>query len=547
MSKAKSPVTRRTFLKTSVAAAAGAASIPLSSNAAARSIIFPTQTAKYRRHNVTSTQGQRALMSYANAISEMLKLPASHPQNWFRNAFTHLMDCPHGNWWFYVWHRGYLGFFEETIRKYSNDDTFAIPYWDWTTLPEIPLSMFQGSLTPTDISFEPYTRNLAVFTSFIKQPLEAYWNTLSPAQRAQLNVRGYTSFDLMWNDVTGYVPNEDPNEPGFGVSGNMAYAITCGARYLTSDNRQLDDKTQFDVSPGIVCSGLRPIHFYNPDNVLSFTSAKTTSHNAKPEGPFSVLEGFPHNKVHNYIGGVGPLDPGPYGNMTNFLSPVDPIFFLHHSNMDRLWDVWTRKQQRNGQPWLPPQPELDQLSIEPFLFYINGGGQPVSPSVAGDYLNMSRFNYDYEPGFGEKECPDLVSETRSRVRGLVRANTAALTVPTDVIRKHLATPAAATLFAEVTIPHPAPGSPREFDVLVNAPAGVTEVGADSPYYAGTIAFFGSMAHAHGTAATFVVPLPKSPQAFQGVAAVNARVNIRIVPAHGRGKAPVLRALTIKSL
>jgi tyrosinase len=160
---------------------------------------------------------------------------------------------------------------------------------------------------------------------------------------------------------------------------------------------------------------------------------------------------------------------------------------------------------------------------------------------------MSRFNYDYEPGFGEKECPDLVSETRSRVRGLVRANTAALTVPTDVIRKHLATPAAATLFAEVTIPHPAPGSPREFDVLVNAPAGVTEVGADSPYYAGTIAFFGSMAHAHGTAATFVVPLPKSPQAFQGVAAVNARVNIRIVPAHGRGKAPVLRALTIKSL
>ena len=29
----------------------------------------------------------------------------------------------------------------------------------------------------------------------------------------------------------------------------------------------------------------------------------------------------------------------------DFLSPVDPIFFLHHANMDRLWDVWTRKQQ----------------------------------------------------------------------------------------------------------------------------------------------------------------------------------------------------------
>jgi tyrosinase len=42
----------------------------------------------------------------------MLNLPADHPQNWFRNAFVHLMDCPHGNWWFYVWHRGYLGYFE---------------------------------------------------------------------------------------------------------------------------------------------------------------------------------------------------------------------------------------------------------------------------------------------------------------------------------------------------------------------------------------------------------------------------------------------------
>ena len=33
----------------------------------------------------------------------------------------------------------------------------------------------------------------------------------------------------------------------------------------------------------------------------------------------------------------------------------------------------------------------------------------------------------------------------------------------------------------------------EFDVMVGAPD-VTQVSADSPYYAGTIAFFGSMMH-----------------------------------------------------
>jgi len=26
-------------------------------------------------------------------------------------------------------------------------------------------------------------------------------------------------------------------------------------------------------------------------------------------------------------------------HMTNFRSPLDPIFFLHHANIDRLWDV----------------------------------------------------------------------------------------------------------------------------------------------------------------------------------------------------------------
>ena len=127
MQSKKSPFTRRSFLKTSLTAAAGAASLPIASYA-----FTPPHTAKYIRYNVMSEGGKRALQSYAKAIQVMLSLPANNPQNWFRNAFVHLMDCPHGNWWFYVWHRGYLGYFEETIRSLSGDQTFAIPYWDWT-------------------------------------------------------------------------------------------------------------------------------------------------------------------------------------------------------------------------------------------------------------------------------------------------------------------------------------------------------------------------------------------------------------------------------
>jgi len=43
-----------------------------------------------------------------------------------------------------------------------------------------------------------------------------------------------------------------------------------------------------------------------------------------------ILEDGPHNPVHNIIGGV----------MSDMNSPDDPIFWLHHANIDRLWVAW---------------------------------------------------------------------------------------------------------------------------------------------------------------------------------------------------------------
>ncbi len=62
---------------------------------------------------------------YATAIRQMLKLDPRDARNWFRNAFIHTLDCPHMNWWFYVWHRGYLGYFEQTVRELSQNTSFA--------------------------------------------------------------------------------------------------------------------------------------------------------------------------------------------------------------------------------------------------------------------------------------------------------------------------------------------------------------------------------------------------------------------------------------
>lgn len=48
----------------------------------------------------------------------------------------------------------------------------------------------------------------------------------------------------------------------------------------------------------------------------------------------NLLEVGPHNQVHNEIGGPG-------GTMASIMiSPADPIFWLHHGNVDRLWSQW---------------------------------------------------------------------------------------------------------------------------------------------------------------------------------------------------------------
>jgi Common central domain of tyrosinase/Polyphenol oxidase middle domain len=57
-------------------------------------------------------------------------------------------------------------------------------------------------------------------------------------------------------------------------------------------------------------------------------------------GSLGVLERQPHNVIHNQLG-------GPSGNNCNgvWMSVIkcaanDPVFFMHHANIDRLWDVW---------------------------------------------------------------------------------------------------------------------------------------------------------------------------------------------------------------
>jgi tyrosinase len=57
--------------------------------------------------------------------------------------------------------------------------------------------------------------------------------------------------------------------------------------------------------------------------------------------PFQfALETGPHNAVHVAIG----------GDMNTPGSPADPIFYMHHANVDRLWYEWQKEHPEQNPP-----------------------------------------------------------------------------------------------------------------------------------------------------------------------------------------------------
>jgi tyrosinase len=91
-----------------------------------------------------------------------------------------------------------------------------------------------------------------------------------------------------------------------------------------------------------------PAEFTNPNgsNPLYIARVNTNVRQALTMAPFSStlinfprdtanafepnFEDMPHNPVHDLIGNW----------MADMQSPVDPIFWLHHANVDRLWVAW---------------------------------------------------------------------------------------------------------------------------------------------------------------------------------------------------------------
>jgi tyrosinase len=73
-------------------------------------------------------------------------------------------------------------------------------------------------------------------------------------------------------------------------------------------------------------------------------------------------------------------------------SPSDPLFFLHHCNIDRLWAQW--QTQNAGQNFAPASGGPQGHNLNDLMYPWDGTTTTLSARPA-DVLNISALSYDY--------------------------------------------------------------------------------------------------------------------------------------------------------
>ena len=111
----------------------------------------------------------------------------------------------------------------------------------------------------------------------------------------------------------------------------------------------------------------------------------------------SAVESSPHNVIHGDVGGAS-------GWMSYIdMAAQDPIFYLHHSNIDRLWDLWLA--QGGGRS----DPTGDATWTGKVYNFYDENGATVSMTPC-DILNAAtQLNYEYqgEPAQVPQTCGSI--------------------------------------------------------------------------------------------------------------------------------------------
>ncbi|KAK4219908.1 Di-copper centre-containing protein [Rhypophila decipiens] len=277
--------------------------------------------------------------------------------------------CPHGELIFGTWHRPYLALFEQVLVSHavniSNQyppnhapaykaaaQTLRLPFWDWATDPTVPSFTGDANITVNGPTGPTTIRN-PLYSYRFQNPVPSSWG-------GQLSTYQETS-RCMGTD--GSVNNM--------TKSNLSM-MTVGFKLKTSVYDAFIRSTRFE---DVACTDCGGPNFEDP-----------------------------HSTVHTTVGCGGTM-------ADIVLSAFDPLFMLHHCNVDRLFAMWQainykdtmfeRTSTSYGQFGTPGGSKITRDSpLKPFR------ADPLTFHTSDLVTNISTFGYTYPEIYDWDTSPD---------------------------------------------------------------------------------------------------------------------------------------------
>src|SRR5262249_16263466 len=288
-------------------------------------------------------------------------------------ARIHANQCQHGWEEFLTWHRVYLYGFEKQLQDI--DPTVTLPYWDWAAdAANVKASIEDlGSTTALDNGCVPTAYQCWIDEDGLRKLADG-----GKVSQATLD----------------------------GLRGIVGMTYSSGWRLFTAAGITYGADTASDDAIKAVLSDINPLWHWrrwpggnsnlifeayptpgDVERVLEIENFFTFGSGPQGNQFFGALENI-HNLIHNFSGGANPyyvvvqnrpvIDAEPmFGDMVDpAWTAFDPIFWGHHSNVDRLWAEWQRRNPNKG-------PDNPAAVLPPWNFTV------------ADTYSISKLGYQY--------------------------------------------------------------------------------------------------------------------------------------------------------
>lgn len=266
---------------------------------------------------------------------------------------------------FLPWHREFLLLFEDALREVSGTDV-TVPYWDWTD-PESVASVFADDFMGGD-----------------GDPGQDYAVTTGPFRKGNFELVVEHAGVYNGLSTTPYITRR---------LGSTGVTLPTAADVAEALGAPFYDVAPYDDTSDATQSFRNALEGFRGDRPVSMSFCAPEGSGAQTI-PWVLSPGSKlHNPVHGWVGGVlagDPRAPIRSGTMTvNSASPNDPVFFLHHANVDRLWAEW---QEIHGVDTYQPVSGYKFNNADDVMRPFDGVGIVATPA---DVEDIAALGYSY--------------------------------------------------------------------------------------------------------------------------------------------------------